>query len=212
MTFADDALSYFDLWTAPFQPLKKFTWAALKKPPVWQNVEAVMNILSENNLYDAFGNATKLHTQFCYIKNYCAEDKIKKWNDDKASTVNRWVEIFEHFHNENCEYAEIATVIEYILCLPGTTASVERIFSAANKTWSEEKTRLQVETLKAILTVKTNMKFSCVEFFKLIKKKPQLLRQIASKGKYTTTTVSGEVIVIDDDSDQVDDEGDDAGN
>lgn len=177
-------LSYFDLWTAPFQPLQIFAWAMLKETPTWKDVEAVMNKLSEFDLYDANENAPNLHTQFRYVKNYCTSDKIKQWKDGNVSIANRWVELFNHLNKVDCEYKEIATLVEYILCLPGTTASVERVFSAVIKTWTAEKTRLNVETLKAILTVKCNLKFSCLDFYKYLKTKPGLLRQIAAKDKY----------------------------
>lgn len=97
------------------------------------------------------------------------------------------MEIFKHLNNNDCEYIEIATIVEYILCLPGTSASVERIFSAINKTWTSDKTRLEVETLKAILIVKCNLKYPCVDFFKYLKTKPALIRQIASNDKYKTS-------------------------
>lgn len=35
------ALSYLQIWTAPFEPLKLFAWAALKEIPKWNDVEAV---------------------------------------------------------------------------------------------------------------------------------------------------------------------------
>ena len=74
----------------------------------------------------------------------------------------RWVEIFKHLDDQSCDYKEMAKIIEYILCLPGSTASVERVFAEMNKTWTEEKSNLKVETLKAILTTKVNLKMSCL--------------------------------------------------
>lgn len=173
---------------APLKELKMFTWTTLKRPPEWKHVEAVMSKLSEHKLYDADENAGKLHTQFGYIKNYCTEDKIKQWRDGNISAVNRWKEMFNHLSVECCEYREIAKMVEYILCLPGTTAAVERLFSAVNKTWTEEKTRLKIETLYAILSIKCNLKLSCIDFFKYIKTQPALLRQIASIDKYDAKT------------------------
>lgn len=48
--------------------------------------------LSDDGLYDADNNATKLHAQFIYVKNYCTDDKIKQWKKDKVSMLNRWTE------------------------------------------------------------------------------------------------------------------------
>ena len=47
-----------------------------------------------------------------------------------------------------------------LMCLPaGSKAFVERIFSHMNYIWTEDKSRLNVET--AVLTVKTNVGSSC---------------------------------------------------
>lgn len=172
--------------------LQSFAWAILKEPITWKNVEALMNKLDRHNLYDSNEHASNLHIQFGHVRNYCTVDKIKQWKDAKVSAADRWVEIFKHLDKESCEYNEIGTIIEYILCLPGSTASVERVFSAMNKTWTDEKTNLQIETLKAILTVKCNMKLSCIEFLKYIQTKPELLRPIASSNKYTKTVEGDE--------------------
>lgn len=40
-------------------------------------------------------------------------------------------------------------MVEYGLCLLGTTASAEQVFTAVNKTWTAEKTQLNTETLNA---------------------------------------------------------------
>lgn len=207
--FSADACSYMNSWTEPLKQLKIFAWAMLTKTPKWKEVEVVMTTLKDLNLYDANENAAKLHGQYRYIMNYCTDDKIKKWRESKVSIQNRWVEIFKHLEAENCEHKEIAMLVEYILCLPGTTASVERVFSAMTKSWTAEKTRLQIETLKAILTVKCNLQYSCIEFYKFLKTKPELLRSIAAKDKYKMRTKSGEIIAIEDDSDANDDNDDD---
>lgn len=200
-SLSDDALHYIDLWLAPLKELKMFGWVTLKTPPQWKQVEAVMMKLNEQKLYDAEENATKLHMQFAFVKNYCTEAKIKQWRDGGVSTVVRWVELFNHLNVEGCEYKEITKMVEYVLCLPGTSASVERVFSAVNKSWTAEKTKLHIDTLKAILTIKCNLKLSCIDFYKYLISQPTLLRQIASKDKYKKRTENSEETELDNDSD-----------
>lgn len=185
----------------PLEELKAFAWVALKVPLQWNSVETLMSRLNEQKLYNAQENAVNLHTQFSFVKNYCTEAKITQWRCEKVAIVSRWVEIFGHLNVQGCEYKEMATLIEYVLCLPGTTASVERLFSAMNRTWTEEKTRLKIETLKAILTIKCNLRLSCTDFYKYLKTQPTLLRQIAAKDKYKISIENDEVIEFDDDSD-----------
>lgn len=155
----------------------------LNKTPTWKEFEAGMLKMDQMNLIDANKQASILHSQFSNIKTYCSEDTIRKWNE-KSSVEDRWNEIFTHFSNEKIEFKEIAQVIEFILCLPGTTAPVERIFSAMNKTWTEDKSMLSVESLKAILMVKYNLKYSCVEFYNFLLSKPDLLKKISGQNKY----------------------------
>lgn len=144
---------------------KIYSWAMLRKVPVWNDVQLVMNKLNDLKLYDANENSTNLHKEFGYVKNYCSDAKIKKWKDENVPISKRWVGIFTHLNTENCNYKEMAAIVEYILCLPGSTASVERVFASMNKTWTAEKSQLQVETLKAILRTKINLKMTCVEFY-----------------------------------------------
>lgn len=203
---SDDAIDYIDLWTAPLKELKIFEWATLRTAPTWKNVEAVMIKLSEHALYDSSENATNLHIQFGYVKKYCAESKIKQWNDANVSTENRWVEIFNHLHTAHCEYTEMGKILEYILCLPGTSAAVERLFAAINKTWTDEKSQLHIVTLNALIMVKFNIKLPCTDFYDLLQKQPSLLRQIAAKDKYRAKTATGEIVHLEDGSDDSDNE------
>jgi len=75
---------------------------------------------------------------------------------------------------------------EYILSLPGSTASVERTFSGMNDIWTNEKSQLKVETLKAILIVKTNLKMTCLQFYHFLKNQKDMLKQISSSTKYVS--------------------------
>lgn len=51
-----------------------------------------------------------------------------------------------------------------MLCCAETNAAVERVFSIGNDFWTTEKSRLNVDTLAAALTVKFNKKdISCSE-------------------------------------------------
>jgi hypothetical protein len=42
-------------------------------------------------------------------------------------------------------------VVELLLRLPGSNASIEAVFSRMNYVWSEEKSRFHVDTMQAIL-------------------------------------------------------------
>lgn len=188
----DGALHYLKTWTSQFRSFKMFGWIRLNDTLKWQDVEAVMRSLEENNLYNADEKAVHLHAQFRYVKEYCTSDKIKQWREEKITVVSRWVEVFTHLDKVECQFQEMSTIVEYILALPGTTASVERIFSAVNKTWTSDKTKLSVDTLAAIMAVKCNLKYTCINFYSYLLTQTNLLRQIGAKEKYSPTTESEE--------------------
>lgn len=96
----------------------------------------------------------------------------------------------------------MSIIAEYILYLPGTNWSVERLFSPVNTTWTSSKTKLLIETLRAILIVKCNFKLSCVEFYKYLLKMPTILRQSSSKNKYKVITNEREIEMLTDNTDE----------
>lgn len=76
-------------------------------------------------------------------------------------------------------------IVEYVLCLPGTSASVERVFSLMKNCWSAERGRMSSQTVKSLLTIKFNCEHSCSEFYELVKKNKEIIRKAASSEKYS---------------------------
>jgi hypothetical protein len=68
--------------------------------------------------------------------------------------------------------------VEFILCLPGSTASVEKIFSITNSMWCTEKSRLSVESMRAMLIVRQNCNMECDKFYDKVLKDRNLLREV----------------------------------
>lgn len=80
--------------------------------------------------------------------------------------------------------AFLRTLLEYCLCLPGTNALVERVFSLMNKIWTAEKAQLKVATLKAMLVLKVNACMTCKQYFGHLCTKENLLKKKHSSQKY----------------------------
>jgi hypothetical protein len=59
-------------------------------------------------------------------------------------------------------------------------------FSPMNSLWANEKNRLSVETMKAMLIVKVFLNKDCVGFHNLVKHNYSLLEKIQSSEKYIT--------------------------
>lgn len=144
-----------------------------------------MKIVAEKASFDLAANSSKVLIQYDFIKNYCTEEKFQEWAMKKTTTDERWVEVFKYMNTLNIPFMEFAQIIEYMLCLPGSSSPVERIFASIEKIWKLESSNLHVSTLKSILCVKYNTDYSCIEFSDFLKSQPQLLRQIASQEKYS---------------------------
>ena len=63
---------------------------------------------------------------------------------------------------EKISHNEFSKVVQLLLCLPGTNACVEGVFSIMNKIWTDEKSQLSVKALKSKLIVKTNLRYTCL--------------------------------------------------
>lgn len=162
----------------------------LHSAPSWSEVKEAMKSIAEKTSFDLNLNSSKVLQQYDFVRNYCSAEKLASWNKpdkDKRTTrtEDRWVEIFNYFDKQNVPYIEFSQIVEYVLCLPGTSAPVERIFSIAKKIWKLESASLHMETLKSILFVKHNIELTCTEFYEFLKTQPELLRKISSQNKYS---------------------------
>lgn len=127
-----------------------FAWTALDVVPHWEYVQASANYMAERKRYDPLYDSD-LFDQFSSLKKYVTDAKIQFWEENSTPVDQRWVEIFGHFSKQKVPFDHLLSIISFIYCLPGTSATVERVFSIINKIWREEKTRLQINTLKNIL-------------------------------------------------------------
>lgn len=181
---SENALDYLSSWTEEYGSFQDFSWVSLRKFPSWSTVKLSMKKVAEKTSFDEYENSSKVFDQYSYIKNYCTQNKISEWNSKDLPTDERWVEIFQHMNTEHVPFIEFSKMIEFVICFPGSSAPVERVFSRAKKVWKQESSALQISTLKSILTVKINLEYTCMEFFDFIKNQPVLLRKISSQDKY----------------------------
>lgn len=155
----------------------------------WPVIKESMNYIAKFGNFDLNTISPKVFTQYGYIKTYCSSEKLAEWRDFKdknekpyrVPTVDRWVEIFQHMKSKQAPYLEFSRLVEFILCLPGTSTAVERVFSSAKNIWKVESSQLQVNTLESILFVKYNLDYTCVDFYNFLKNQPQLFKVIASQ-------------------------------
>lgn len=74
------------------------------------------------------------------------------------------------------------------MCLPGTSAPAERIFSIMGSMWSAEKGRLSLTVFNKLLNIKSNSDFSCSQCHDKIKIDKYFLKKINASQKYEKKT------------------------
>jgi hypothetical protein len=57
---------------------------------------------------------------------------LDTWNKENIPVSDRWVQIFSEMSEKRLDFQDFCNIVEFIPCLPGSTASVERIFSVMN--------------------------------------------------------------------------------
>lgn len=185
--FYKTSYEYLEQWTLFTKELEIFEWASLTKIPPWEEVQKVMDSIIEKGFIEGEKD-TEVFDEYSLILKYVTPEKLAQWNKSQVSIENRWVELFKHFRDNNLNHKHFRVIIEYILCLPGTNAPVERVFSLMNKLWTAEKSHMQVSVLKAMLIVKVNINKTCQEYYSFLKSSPIVLKKICSSEKYKNTS------------------------
>ena len=138
-------------WTTQFDHLMLFAWIALDIVPEWKFIQASAKYIAEKDKFDFISNDTDLFDQFGCLKNFATNSKIQAWEETSTAIDQRWVEIFGYFSKNKIPFDHLLSIVSFALCLPGTSATVERVFAIVNKIRSEEKTQLKIDTLRSIL-------------------------------------------------------------
>lgn len=165
-----------------------FQWICLYSLIEWADVikssDFIYNFEKTSDLLEKDKNERELLDEFALLKKYINADKIQQWKENDVTVSERWVDVFKHLSINNIPCKKLLAIVQFALCLPGTNAVTERVFSVVNKIWTSEKTQLSVETLKAMLQIRQNFTETCEEFHMKISKDEDLLKKVHSAEKY----------------------------
>ncbi|CAH1984451.1 unnamed protein product [Acanthoscelides obtectus] len=176
--FYSNCVTYLKNWSENLSELKLFGWVNLKKQVSW--AEILSSCEAFKDYIGPILNQDELFDEVSLIRTNVTEDKIVDWNSRNISTEDRWLEVFQ----KESALKNLKILCEFVFCLPGTSASLERLFSNINNYWSPDKSQLKISTLEAIMQVYTNFKVSCNEMFQFLKSETQLLKEIHGSKKY----------------------------
>ena len=121
-----------------------------------------------------------------YLQQVLNSGILNNWQDNGTSLSDRWKKIFDLLSELEINTPNLRKIIAVLMCLPGSNASVERIFSLMNALWTDEKNRFLVEAIKAIPMTKSNFNLSCDAFAKKLAKNKAIpvLKKIHGSEKY----------------------------
>ncbi len=78
----------------------------------------------------------------------------------------------------------MTALASFLLSVPITNASVERVFSLMTGCWTDTRNRCSVNLIKSEIHVKSNFTFSCKDFYTYVVKEKVLLNAVRSNKKY----------------------------
>ena len=111
-------------------------------------------------------------------------EKLCEWNANNVAVQDRWVAIFKVLKEKNLTITVLPKITEFILCLPGSNAPIERIFSKMNNYSSCEKTNILESTIANALMLQCNFSFSCTEMYDRLLSHRKICEKNHSSDKY----------------------------
>lgn len=183
--FYQAGIKYLRLWETSFDKANSFKWLTLHDDPTWEDVEGsaltVLSVAPDTiNMDELFDERSSLIQILQHLK--------PKWaslpEEETPKTQEKWKEIFDSFSRSNVSFLNIFKIVEFTMCLPGTSAPAERIFSMMGSIWTAERGRLSLCVVKELLNIKANSVLSCSEFHDKIRNDKNFLKKVCSSEKY----------------------------
>lgn len=81
-------------------------------------------------------------------------------------------------------FLNIFEIVEFTMCLSGTSAPAEHILSTKGSIWTAERGKLSLPVEKELLNIKADSNMSCSKFYKKIKNYKPFQRKILLSEKY----------------------------
>lgn len=194
--FTDEALNvykacadYLKKWACSLEEFAIFEWMHF-------NLGAV-----ENLRFDDLGpciaylqekeislDDVRLFDEFQALKNFLRTQTQDFFN--KPCHL-QWVDFFNYSNSPAEVYSQLLNICQFFFAIPGSNSSVERVFSLIKAQWTNERNRLQIDSVKGIVIIKYNFKnYSCVEFYNYLLSNSELLKQISNSEKYLKESAS----------------------
>lgn len=189
-SFFTTAVSYLQAWGKHTDNLNPLHCLLLKKKPEREEIQRATATLQEK-CPNVSINEDDLFDEVSALQEFLKGESLSEWKGSETPLNQRWSTVFSHFRENDIPHANLARLVSVVMCLPGSNAPVERVFSQMNDIWTDGRNRFTVPSIKAILIVKTNINLPCEKFMELLAKDRTIQRKIHSSEKYASQVGKG---------------------
>ena len=176
-------IDYITLWEKSIDGSEVFVWIILRKCPEWDDVEKSLKYIEERygmGIHQII-NRDIIIDEFHLLHPYI-QDNLRQWIDIDKDKV--WSQIFLYFQRNLTRLTNMEKLVAFAFTLAGTSTEVERIFSLMSQIWDDQKSRLEIPTFDALLTIQYNSTMNCNDFYKNIKNDSEFLEKVHTGEKY----------------------------
>ena len=176
--------SYLNVYRHAYEGVTPHLWLNSSEDLSWQPVCALaekINSMFAKQIIDI----DALFNEHVVVKNYnSASDRKERWKNTTISYEQKWTQLLQAFKDKDIPISNFQKLVEFVFCLPGTSAPVERTFSTMKNMWSDDRSSTHEKNVKALLVCESSIDLTCTEFYENIKSNVVLLKKVLGIDKY----------------------------
>ena len=167
--FYEKCKSYLDVYRHAYEGVTPHLWLnsseGLSWQPVFGSAEKINSMFAKQII-----DIDALFNEHVLVKNYnSANDRKERWKNTTISYEQKWTQLLQAFKDKDIPISNFQKLVEFVFCLPGTSAPVEKMFSIMKNMWSDGRSSTHKKNVKALLVCKSNINLTCTEFYENLK-------------------------------------------
>ena len=163
----DYLTTHFDFNKSPF---KLFKHLNLDTELNYANLTAITDLLNIDLDKDSLFE--ELHS----FNNYLNNSDIKS---SDYNAIEKYCKILSHNSMNN-----LTRIVETVMSINISNDFVERVFSHMHRIWTDDRSRLGIDLIKAEICVKNNFDMNCIEFKSYVESNEKLFKSVKTSDKY----------------------------
>lgn len=179
--YASGYISDWSEYLNEFKKLKFDRWLDLDKEILFSDIEFSLSQLLQQGVTLPI-DKEQVRGELDKI-NLVIDANLNRWNEDSIEYDQRWHDLLSAVPDLDA----LPIVLEFAFALAPSNASTERVFSKIKLYWSDTKSNLSPEMLKAAMQTKINIMHhnqNCGEFVNFLENNQELVKQMHSSNKY----------------------------